>query len=84
MKTTLIPIGNSRGVRIPKPFIEQCGLAREVEMDVQDCMIIIHSPRKPRTGWSAAFEKMARLGDDKLLDPTPIPTRWDNEDWQWK
>lgn len=84
MKTTLIPIGNSRGVRIPKPFIVQCGLAREVEMDVQDCMIVIHSPRRPRTGWSAAFEQMARLGDDKLLDRTPVSTRWDDEDWQWK
>ena len=84
MKTTLIPIGNSRGVRIPKPFIEQCGLTKEVEMDVQDCMILIHSPRRPRTGWRTAFEQMARLGDDKLLDPTPIPTRWDDEDWQWK
>lgn len=84
MKTTLIPIGNSRGVRIPKPFIEQCGLAEEVEMDVQDCMILIHSPRRPRSGWGAAFELMAREGDDKLLDPVPIPTRWDSEEWQWK
>lgn len=84
MKTTLIPIGNSRGVRIPKPFIEQCGLAEEVEMDVRDCMILIHSSRRPRAGWSAAFERMARLGDDKLLDPAPVPTRWDDEEWQWK
>ena len=84
MKTTLIPIGNSRGVRIPKPFIEQCGLGKAVEMDVQDCMILIHSPRRPRTGWGTAFERMAQLGDDKLLDPLSIPMRWDDEEWQWK
>jgi antitoxin MazE len=84
MKTTLIPIGNSRGVRIPKPFIEQCGLGEAVEMDVRDCMILIHAPRRPRTGWGAAFDLMAQRGDDKLLDPTPIPTQWDNEEWQWK
>ena len=84
MKTTLIPIGNSRGVRIPKPFIEQCGLGEAVEMDVQDCMILIHSPRRPRTGWGTAFERMAQQGDDKLLDPPSIPTRWDDEEWQWK
>jgi antitoxin MazE len=83
MKTTLVPIGNSRGVRIPKPFIEQCGLGAEVEMDVRDGMILIRSPRRPRTGWGAAFDRMARLGDDKLLDPTPVST-WDQEDWQWK
>jgi len=53
-------------------------------MDVQDCTILIHSPRQPRAGWGAAFTQMARLGDDKLLDPRPIPTSWDKEDWPWK
>jgi antitoxin MazE len=84
MKTTLIPIGNSRGVRIPKPFIEQCGLTERVEMDVQDCVILIRSPRQPRAGWGPAFARMARAGDDKLLDGHPTSTRWDEEDWQWK
>ena len=84
MKTTLISIGNSRGVRIPKPLIEQCGLTEQVDMDVQDRMIIIHAPRQPRAGWGAAFAQMARAGDDKLLDAHPVATRWDDEDWQWK
>lgn len=84
MKTTLIPIGNSRGVRIPKPFIEQCGLAAQVEMDVQDRMIRIHAPRQPRAGWGTAFARMARAGDDKLLDDQATSTRWDEEGWQWK
>jgi len=84
VKTTLIPIGNSRGVRIPKPFIQQCGLTELVEMDVRDSMIFIHAPRQPRAGWGAAFARMARAGDDKLLDGPPPPTRWDEEDWQWR
>ena len=84
MKATLISIGNSRGVRIPKPFIEQCGLSKHVEMDVRDRMILIHSARQPRSGWDKAFERMAASGDDKLLDPAPGSTRWDDEDWQWK
>ena len=84
MKTTLIPIGNSRGIRIPKPLIEQCGLTGEIELDVRDRTILIHSPRHPRAGWGKAFKQMARLGDDKLLDVQPIATRWDNEEWEWK
>lgn len=84
MKTTLISIGNSRGVRIPKPFIEQCGLADEVVMDVQDGMILIHSPRSPRAGWDEAFKQMAAEGDDKLLNGESIETRWDAEEWAWK
>jgi antitoxin MazE len=84
MKTTLIPIGNSRGVRIPKPFIQQCGLTDQVEMDVQDCMILIHAPRQTRAGWGTAFARMARAGDDKLLDGQQTSARWDEEEWQWK
>jgi antitoxin MazE len=84
MKTTLVSIGNSRGVRIPKPLIEQCGLKGRIEMDIRDRMILIYSPRRTRSGWEKAFQQMARLGDDKLLDPQPISTRWDDEDWQWK
>ena len=84
MKTTLIPIGNSRGVRIPKPFIQQCGLTDQVEMDVQDGMIVIHAPRQPRSGWGPAFARMAGAGDDTLLDGQSTAARWDDEDWQWK
>jgi len=84
MKTTLIPIGNSRGIRIPKPLIEQCGLTGDIEMDVRDRVILIHSPHHPRSGWDKAFKQMARLGDDKLLDGQPAATRWDKEEWEWK
>ena len=53
-------------------------------MDVQDRQIIIHSPRRPRSGWDRAFKQMARLGDDSPLDVQPVATRWDDEEWQWK
>ena len=84
MKTTLIPIGNSRGIRIPKPLIEQCGLTGTIEMDVRDSTILIYSARHPRSGWGKAFKQMAQAGDDKLLDAEPVPTRWDEEEWEWK
>ncbi len=84
MKTTLIPIGNSRGIRIPKPLIDQCGLSEEVEMDVRNHMILIHAPRSSRAGWGQAFKQMADLGDDKLLDIQHVSTRWDKEEWEWK
>ena len=84
MKTTLIPIGNSRGVRIPKPLIEQCGLSGTIEMDIRDHMLVIYSPRRARAGWGKSFQQMAKFGDDKLLDPQTVSTRWDKEEWQWK
>jgi antitoxin MazE len=83
MKTTLIPIGNSRGVRIPKPFIEKCGLEGELEIDIADGAVLIRSQRKARAGWAEAFKQMAREGDDKLPG-SATATRWDKEEWEWK
>ncbi len=84
MKTTLIPIGNSRGVRIPKPYIEQCELEEDIEINVRANQIIIQSSKKPRRTWERAFEQMAKRGDDALLDKEAMPSRWDEEEWQWK
>ena len=51
MKTELVRIGNSRGVRIPKPFIEQCGLGETVELRVaNDCLIISPGASHARAG----------------------------------
>jgi len=81
MKTKLIAIGNSKGVRIPRAFIKLCGLTREIEIDIRDRTIIISPPQGPRAGWKQAFERMARQGDDSLIDPAA--TAWEDEDWQW-
>ncbi len=55
MKTELVRIGNSRGIRIPKPIIEQCRLGDKVEMRVEDDRVVISSERAPRQGWDEAF-----------------------------
>ncbi|MBI2594065.1 AbrB/MazE/SpoVT family DNA-binding domain-containing protein [Candidatus Daviesbacteria bacterium] len=46
MITTLIAIGNSRGVRIPKPLLEESGLGKDVELRVKKGEIKITSPKK--------------------------------------
>lgn len=84
MKTRIVRIGNSQGVRIPKPLLEQSGLKGEVELEVQDQQIIIRSADPPRSGWSEAFQRMGQMGDDALLDEVGASaTRWDDEEWEW-
>jgi antitoxin MazE len=82
MKTRIVRIGNSQGIRIPKLLLEQSGLREEVEISVRDGSLVIQSAAKPRAGWAAAFAEMARQGDDALLDDA-LPTRWDEEAWEW-
>ncbi len=84
MKTRIVRIGNSQGVRIPKPLLEQSGLKGEVELEVQDQQIIIRSADPPRSGWAEAFERMGQTADDALLDEVGASaTRWDDEEWEW-
>ncbi|MEW6127688.1 MAG: AbrB/MazE/SpoVT family DNA-binding domain-containing protein [Acidobacteriota bacterium] len=84
MKTHIIRIGNSQGIRIPKVYLHQTGLTDEVELEVQDKKIIIRSADEPRQGWAEAFQAMAKHGDDKLLDEKSInQSSWDEDEWQW-
>ena len=84
MKTQIIKIGNSQGIRIPKPLLEQSKIGKEVDIEVQGDQIVIRSARNPRDGWEDAFRLMAKNQDDGLLDESPpIQTRWDDEEWQW-
>ena len=81
-RTQLIKIGNSRGIRIPKLFIDQTRLGNEVEIAVQRGTLVIRPITRPRTGWAEQFRLMAAQGDDRLLDK-PVLTKWDRSEWVW-
>jgi antitoxin MazE len=84
MKTRIVSIGNSKGIRIPKPLLEQTGLAGEVEINAQDQSLVIRPAKKPRANWTAAFKKMAQRGDDALLDEVaPSLSGFDEGEWEW-
>jgi antitoxin MazE len=82
VKTRIIRIGNSRGIRIPKLLLAQTDLGEEVELEIQQDHIVIRASRPPRQGWEEQFKKMAEYGDDQLLDDV-ITTTWDEEEWEW-
>jgi antitoxin MazE len=82
MKTKLVPIGNSRGVRIPKPLLEQAGLEGDVELRVVEGGIMVCGVGVHRTGWAEAAEKVRERGEDGLIDE-PAPTDLDESEWTW-
>ena len=84
MRTRIVKIGNSQGVRIPKLLLERSNLAEEVELEAEDDRIIIRSRRQPRQDWESAFHAMAERGHDTLLDTGSLTrTQWDEDEWQW-
>ncbi len=83
MKTELVRIGNSRGIRIPKPFIQQCRLGETVEMRVANDCLIISPGRKPRQGWDDAFRASSDTARDELMLEVTEPNEFDRKEWRW-
>jgi len=84
MRARVIKIGNSRGVRIPKPILTQTGIKDDVEIEINDNQIIIRPVNDVREGWDAAFSSMAKNRDDELLiKDEQMSHSWDEEEWQW-
>ena len=83
MNARLIRIGNSRGVRLPKPLIEEAGLEEDVEVRVREGAVVITSSRSVRAGWAEAARRLRERGNDSLLDQ-PSATRFDLEEWRWR
>ncbi|MBL0939112.1 MAG: AbrB/MazE/SpoVT family DNA-binding domain-containing protein [Gemmatimonadaceae bacterium] len=79
MRARLIQIGNSRGLRLAKPLLEEAGLADEVEIRAEAGALIITAVQSPRAGWA---EAAAKHGASKLIDP-PSNTKFDEEEWTW-
>jgi antitoxin MazE len=67
MDISVIPIGNSKGIRLTKTLIEKYNITDTVEIILEKGYIIIKPKHEPRKGWEKAFKKMHENGDDKLL-----------------
>jgi antitoxin MazE len=82
VRAKLVQIGNSRGVRLPKPLLQEAGLTDEVEIRARKGAIVIERVGRPRAGWAEAARQLRERSNDRLLDE-PVGTRFDDEEWQW-
>lgn len=82
MRSRIVRIGNSQGVRIPKPLLEQAGLEGEVELHAEEGRVIIASPRRARAGWAEAARQVHAAGEDEL--DSVGSSRFDREEWEWR
>ena len=84
MRARVIKIGNSQGLRIPKPILEQTGIMNDVEIEVEKNQIIIRPVKNVRDGWDDAFKVMRQTGDDEpIIEDENISHSWDEKKWQW-
>ena len=80
MVVSVVPIGNSRGIRFPKVILDKFLVKDKMNMEVSEDKIVL-TPVKdvPRAGWAEAFSKMHENGDDSFEE---IPLSGEFE-WEW-
>jgi antitoxin MazE len=78
MDISVIPIGNSKGIRLSKTILEKYNITDKVELILEQGYMILKSKTEPRAGWDNAFKNMHDSGDDQLL----IQDVFDEEDFE--
>ncbi len=81
MEIALIPIGNSKGIRLSKTVIEKYQFQDTIELIMEKDFIILKPKQTPRKNWAKVFKKMSNKQDDKLI----IPDDFNDETFEeWK
>jgi len=82
MLVSVIPIGNSKGIRLPKAILEQLHIQDTLELEIEDKRLVLRPvARIPRDGWEAALSAMSARGEDALL--VPDATAREALEWEW-
>ncbi len=82
MKSAIVKIGNSQGVRIPKRLLEEAGISGQVELRAEDGRIVVERTDHPRAGWEQAFDEADVDASGELL-LGDFPNEFDKDDWTW-
>ena len=81
METSIIKIGNSKGLLLSKTILEKYDIKEKVELILEKGRIILIPIENPRKNWDLAFKKMAENNDDRLL----MNDMFDDENFdEWK
>lgn len=80
MLVSVISIGNSKGIRIPKPILDQLQVKDQLDLEINNSQIILKPIKNvPRDGWDESFAKMHDLNEDLLIDESVT----DSEAFEW-
>ena len=64
MNIPVIPIGNSKGIRLSKTILEKYSIQDSLEIILEEDYIVLKPSTQAREGWDQAFKKMNEEGDD--------------------
>jgi antitoxin MazE len=79
MKSKIIKIGNSKGVRIPANILKELNIKENINMEIEKNRLVISPVNSPREGWKKAAMKLHENKDDELLIDDALD-EWDDLD----
>ncbi len=80
----LVKIGNSQGIRIPKPLIKQARLeGKELDIQVVKQGILVTPSKKPREGWKKAVETILASKGSEKTDNEWLDATLTSDDSEW-
>lgn len=82
----LIRIGNSQGLRIPKPLIEQGMLeGKELSIEVvEGGGLLIRPISKVRSGWAERIQTTLQEQGAEQIDSEWLDAHLTDDDWSWE
>ena len=60
----IVPIGNSRGVRLPREIIERYAIEDSIVLEVREETLVFRNKHDKRLSWEDTFKAMARERED--------------------
>ena len=60
----LIPIGNSKGVRIPKVLLQKYGLSNQLLLEETDRGLLLRKKKESKLSWDDTYKAMADEKED--------------------
>ena len=87
MDVPLVSIGNSRGIRLPKALIAQCGFGDRVRLTVTDAGLLLSPVKQGRAAWEEALLAVPaaeRAADAReFADFDRLEPDFDAAEWTW-
>ena len=81
----LVKIGNSQGIRIPKPLVEQAQLeGRELKLQVVSNGLLVTPSKRAREGWKESIESAIAVHGVEAIDNEWLDaTLTSDEELEW-
>ena len=82
METSIIKIGNSQGLIIPKRMLNRLGNSRKIDIQAKDGGLFIAPIQENRKGWAQAFAAAAgESHEEDIFDGAE--NEFDRDEWTW-